>query len=306
MTFDNTAHRRWWTRIDEDLEGIPLALQLTRQEYLCSSDYTVYLARFSSADHYRVSAYLSIPTGSHPHSALIELPARYGSVVQVPHPNDRLRHVVLTLIHRGLRLSDFPTRGSFPGFFTRNIEDSERYIFRGVMADCLRTIEVVQQLEMVDQDRVGAVGDDSTVVVAARRGGLAAIRVDSLRFTSAWSRRRATDSYPLEELNELERRDPEAAILAERTLELLDPAVALAGDVEVPALVTVPSNTDHAPYDRLAHELGDQAQIFETTHFDYEHHDARDRWISTLLEVEPMTRFKPTAGMRGRFDGDDL
>jgi len=306
MNGTTTSHDEFWADLDGELGAVPPALELKRHAYLSGPEYTVYMARFSSLGHHRVTGYLSIPTAPGPHSGLLELPSRYGSVVHVPHPNDRRRHVVLTLMHRGQRLSDVPLKASFPGFFSRGIEDPRTWVYRGVVADCLRASEVLASIEAVDPSRIGAVGDDSTIIVAARRQSLAAIRVDVVRYSGAWSRRRSTDAYPLEGLNELERRNPSIAAKVESTLAMFDPAVQLASEVDVPALVTIPEGVDRQPYQRLIQALGAGATAFPTSHFEYEHDDARDAWISAQLGVEPMTRFDHAAGRRAARAASDV
>jgi len=79
-----------------------------------------YHVRLTSVGPYRIFGYLSVPTGTGPFPALLETP-RYGSVINPPHFDDRMRYVVFTFTHRGQRLSDQPFAAGSPAAQPRHL-----------------------------------------------------------------------------------------------------------------------------------------------------------------------------------------
>jgi cephalosporin-C deacetylase len=100
-----TGFDAYWNGIDEELARYPAAPELQHLPLRSSDDYAVYWVKLTSIGPYRIGGYFSVPTGEGPFPALMQAP-RYGSVNHVPDRNDRLRYVVLTLMHRGQRLAD--------------------------------------------------------------------------------------------------------------------------------------------------------------------------------------------------------
>ena len=111
-----------------------------------------------------------MPKGEGPFPGLLIAPG-YGSVNHLPHLDDRQRYVTLILMHRGQRLADQPFAASYPGLLTLGIDDPATYIYRGIVADCLRGAEFLLSRPEVDTSRVGIVGDDLALITAARRPG---------------------------------------------------------------------------------------------------------------------------------------
>src|SRR5690606_32518206 len=93
---------------------------------------------------------------------------------------DRLRYVVLTVMHRGQRLADSPYAASYPGLLTEGIADENTYVYRGIVADCLRAAEFLAELPEVDRTRIAVTGDDLAILTAARRPVFAAVNVSGV------------------------------------------------------------------------------------------------------------------------------
>src|SRR5205085_11029274 len=117
----------------------------------------------TSVGPYRFFGYSSVPTGSGPVPGLLNTPG-YGSVNHVPHAFDRQRYAVLTLMHRGQRLADQPFAAAYPGLLTHGVADPARYIYRGIVADCLRGAEFLASRPEVDGSRIGIVGNDLALI----------------------------------------------------------------------------------------------------------------------------------------------
>lgn len=281
----------YWSAIDDELARYPAAPELEFSP-LRRTDYaTVYHLKISSLGSYRLFGYLSVPHGEGPFPGLY-LPPRYGSVNHVPHPDDRRRFVTLQLMHRGQRLADQPFAAAFPGLLTLGIDSPEGYIYRAILADCLRGAEFLLAHPAVDKARVGMRGDDKALIVAARRPGFAAIDASGLLFYRAMEARLRSEAYPIEELNDYLRTYPEREAAVARTLALFDPA-AHAPRIASTTLLSVgdPGAVGGPEWlEPLAAALGGPVERYAVTHEGATDHDWLDAWLAGQLGAEPRPR----------------
>jgi cephalosporin-C deacetylase len=283
MTVSDAEHGAYWDGVDAELAALPARPVLERVPGRCTADFTGYEVRLTSLGPYRIFGYLSVPTGEGPFPALLTTP-RYGSVNNPPHYNDRLRYVTLTIAHRGQRTADSPYAAAYPGLLTDGIADAARYVYRGIVADCLRAAEYLTGLPEVDTSRAAVVGDDLALLTAARRPVFAAVQVTGTLLYRAG--KDADVDYPRAEFGDHLRSHPDDADAVRRTLAFFDmerhaPAVTAAVRVEgdLPA---------------LAERLG--AETYVLTHRGQADNDAADRWLAHRFGVPALSRFSRVAG----------
>jgi cephalosporin-C deacetylase len=283
MTVDDREFAAYWDEVDAELAALPARPVQERVPRRCTEDFTGYEVRLTSLGPYRIFGYLSVPTGEGPFPALLTTP-RYGSVNNPPHYNDRLRYVTLTIAHRGQRTADSPYAAAYPGLLTDGIAEAASYVYRGIVADCLRAAEYLTGLPKVDASRVAVVGDDLAVLTAARRPVFAA-----LQLTGALLYRVRADAdvdYPMAEFGDHLRSHADDADAVRRTLAFFDaerhaPAVTAAVRVEIPG----PDSTMLT----LAERLG--AERYDLTHEGQTDNDAADRWLAHRFGVPAVSRF---------------
>ena len=280
MTFD-----AYWAAVDEELAAIPGRPVLDVVPERTTDEATFYTVRITSTGPYRVYGNLSIPKGDGPFPGLLITP-RYGSVNNIPHPNDRSRYVVFGLMHRGQRLADEGFAAAYPGLLTIGIDDPSTYIYRGIAADCLRAAEFLMGLAEVDPGRVAVTGDDLAVLTAARRPGFGTVRVTDLLFYRAMEARLKSCMYPLEELNDYLRGGGSSTEGLSTTLSYFDPsrhAPAVAGRT----LLAV----DDADWcGSLLSALPDP-EVYQVTHLDGTDNDFLDAWLAERFGVPAMSKF---------------
>src|SRR5262249_26248205 len=131
---------QYWAAVDADLVRYPAAPELEPLPIRSTEFADVFTVRLTSLGAYRIFGYLSVPKASGRHPGLLQTP-HYGSVNHVPAYELRHRYVVLTLMHRGQRLADQPFAATYPGLLTLGISDPASYVYRGIVADCLRGLE---------------------------------------------------------------------------------------------------------------------------------------------------------------------
>lgn len=286
----------YWAGVDDELTRYPIAPERERLP-LRSTPYADFFAvRLTGIGPYRLYGYLTVPTaGRGPHPTLMHLP-RYGSVNNPPHKDDRERYVVFTLMHRGQRLADQPFRAAYPGLLTYGIARPDTYIYRSIVADCLRGLEFLLAQPEVDAGRVALVGDDLALLTAARRPHVAAVQAGGLLFHRLTEARTRTEAYPMEEVNEYCRYHADRADAVARTLACFDPRHH-AANVAAHTLLTVGDvGAVGGPewLAPLADALGGPVTRYPITHEGATDHDWTDAWLAGQLGSTPKPRLWTT------------
>lgn len=286
----------FWSELDGELSRFP-ARPVVEPDAAMSTDYfRCYRVRFTGLDGYRLFGYLSVPTGVGPFPAVLETP-RHGSVNHPPHYNDRRRYVMFTMMHRGQRLADVPFTARYPGLFALGVTDPATYVYRAIIADCLRGAEFLLGVDGIDPSRVAVTGEDLALFVAALRPGFSAAMVTAPLLHDAMRRRRCTAEYPLEELNDHLRAHPgdEPAVAA--TLARYDP-VTVAGAITGRVHLAERSG-DPVWHQDLRAALGGRLSVYRRTDEDADDVDALDAWLAGALGVAPMPKFLQRVPLSG-------
>jgi cephalosporin-C deacetylase len=285
VTVSDAGFAAYWDEVDTELAGLPARPVLERVPGRCTDDFTGYEVRLTSLGAYRIFGYLSVPAGEGPFPALLTTP-RYGSVNNPPHYNDRLRYVTLTVAHRGQRSADSPYAAAYPGLLTDGIADELGYVYRGIVADCLRAAEFLSGLPQVDASRVAITGDDLAVLTAARRPMFAVVLVAGALLYRVGELSDADVDYPIAELGDHLRSNPDDADAVGRTLAFFD---AERHASTVTASVRVEISGDESPLLALAEKLG--AVHYCLTHEGQTDNDAADSWLADKFGVSALSRF---------------
>jgi cephalosporin-C deacetylase len=289
----------YWDAVDRELERYPARPTLRPLPRHSTDSFSVSWVALTSIGPYRIGGYLSVPAGDGPFPALLQTP-RHGSVNHVPHYHDRLRYVVLTLMHRGQRLADQPFSASYPGLLTTGVEDPARYIYRAIVADCLRGAEYLMERPEIDTDRTAVVGDDLAMITASRRPGFKYVQVsgvpiqrDALVLHRAIEAAERTSAYPLEEISDYLRFYPERSDAVRRSLAYVDPIHHVSGMTAHLRLDVKESGRVGGPewVQPLADAAGGPVDFYHLTHEGGTDQDELDAWLARQFGVEPMPTF---------------
>ena len=282
----------YWDALDAELEGLPAAVDLEPLPLRSSDNYTCYTVRLTSVGPYRIFGYYSVPSGPGPHPGLLLTP-RYGSVNHVPDYTERMRYAVLQIMHRGQRLADQPYAAAYPGLLTDGIDDPATYVYRGIVADCLRAAEFLASQPEVDKSRIGVSGDDLAIITAARRPVFSVVQATAYLLYRLAEGRRRTDSYPTEELNDHARAFPDHEDAIDKSVSYFS-AAAHAPGVNVPTQLAVgdAGSLSSAEWlEPLLTALGGPVEQYAVTHAGGTDNDALDAWLAARLGVDPMPKF---------------
>jgi cephalosporin-C deacetylase len=281
----------YWESVDADLARYDAAPELELLPLRCTDFARCYAVRLSSIGPYRIFGYYSMPVGDGPFPGLLITP-RYGSVNNPPHYDDRERYAVLVLMHRGQRLANQPFAAAYPGLLTLGIDDPHTYIYRSIVADCLRGAEFLLGRPEVDTTRIGIVGDDLALLTVARRAQFNAARIDGLMFYRMLEACARSEEYPIEEINDYLRSRPEQRTAVAQSLAFFDPQYH-APRVRTATLLSVgDSQTVGGPewLAPLLDALGSRAQPYQLTHEGGTDHDWLEAWLANRLGVAPKPR----------------
>ena len=275
-----------WDAVDADLARVPMAAELQPLPMRSTDAATTYSVRLTSVGPYRTFGYYSVPNVPPPVPGLLLTP-RYGSVNHVPDYMDRERYAVLQLVHRGQRLADQPFGAAYPGLLTLGIDNPENYIYRSIVADCLRGAEFLLSRPEVDLTRVGVQGDDLALITAARRTGFRAVQVSDLLLHRVLESSQRSDAYPAEELNDFLRAHPQSRQAVKDTLAYFDP-IHHAPRVRSTTLVAM-SDDQLEP---LRAKVGGPTEKYTLSHHGSVDHDWVDGWLARQLGAQPRSRFR--------------
>ncbi|MDQ2784638.1 MAG: acetylxylan esterase [Chloroflexota bacterium] len=281
----------YWDEVDAELARYPLAVEMERNALRSTAFATLYNVRLTSIGPYRIFGYYSVPVGDGPFPGLMNAP-RYGSVNHVPHYDDRERYATLTLMHRGQRLADQPFAAAYPGLLTRGIDNPATYIYRSVVADCVRGAEFLLSRPEVDGGHVSIVGDDLALITAARRPQFTAVQAGGLLFYRLLDAASRSSAYPVEEINDYLRTHPERREDVTRTLAYMDPIHHATRVRATTLLITGDAGAINGPewLEPLTDTLGGPVEQYRVTHEGATDHDWQDAWMARQLGKEAKPR----------------
>jgi len=200
----------------------------------------------------------------HRRPALLHL-AGYGGEVLLHQDLVTAGFVVLDLSHRGMRWGerDFDRHRPRP-LLCRDVEDLQRYAYRGVYQDGLTALRLLRGLPGVDPGRIGVLGTSQggglaigLAAVAGPAAGVRAVAAD-IPWLSHFARQLAEPvEGPYNELRDLLASRPDLEPAVRRTLAHFD-ATSHATRLAVPALVSLgqsdrvcPPDSVRAVFDRI-------------------------------------------------------
>ena len=213
---------QYWKKVEDELASIQPAAERTELHLRSAPEAKVYGLKLTSLDHYRIFAYFCVPSGKGPFPVIYRLP-NYGSVVHIPPFEERCKYISVALCHRGQRLSDQPFAAKYPGLLTSGIESKQNYIYRSIVADCLRVMDYLVSCDDVDSQKISLVGGDLALFTAALRDSASVLFYTPSLFYKALHKATATQNYPLEEFNDYLRSFPESIDQISQTLAYFEP-----------------------------------------------------------------------------------
>ena len=235
---------QFWRETEAALAEFPADVRLHRDDFYSQPDWDVYQMHYTSADGFRLFAWLSVPEGGGPFPAIIRMPD-YGSVHDLVYTSLRECAMVMNPTFRGQRRSDQVFQAQFPGLLTQGIENPESYVMRRVFADALRGIDALSEQDQAQLGEIGLIGNGLggalALAGAARRRSVRAVAANTPMALGNPVSLEPGLVYPLAELDDYIRLHPTRRDTAAQNTADLDP-VKTAGKITAPVLLSVGIN----------------------------------------------------------------
>lgn len=233
-------HEEFWSTVDAELADVPAAVDVATSVRPSVGGIEVSRLAFTSLDGTRVRAWSCTPQAPGPHPGLLILPGYKSD----PMPGvfwARRGFAVLTLAHRGKLGATATFDPGYPGVLVDGIDDPATYAYRGIYADSIRALEVLESLPWVATGGSSVFGYSQggplAMVAAARRGRLVRKLAVGAPFLTAFPYSiAASRTYPYREIAEVLLNTPERRDAVFHTLAHYD-ALAFAHGITMPTLV---------------------------------------------------------------------
>ena len=271
---------QYWKKVEDELASIQPAAEKTELQLRSAPEAKVYGLKLTSLDHYRIFAYFCVPSGKGPFPVIYRLP-NYGSVVHIPPFEERCKYISVALCHRGQRLSDQPFAAKYPGLLTSGIDSQRNYIYRSIVADCLRVMDYLVSCDDVDSQKISLVGGDLALFTAALRDSASVLFYTPSMFYKALHKATATQNYPLEEFNDYLRSFPESIDQISQTLAYFEP-MNFASRVKSEVMLMEESEGDA---NDLAVSFGREIERSGSKHSSYKDGVVLAEWLSKKLQT---------------------
>ncbi|MBN1348534.1 acetylxylan esterase [candidate division KSB1 bacterium] len=147
----------FWQRTKQQLSQIPLQTKIEKIDTLCTDSKDVYSARILAFDDIYIYGWYVIPNQPVNCPVILEFPGYSNrSAPRLDGHYDNF--AVLSLDIRGHGRSRGEIKPSFPGYLVWNIDNKEKYIYRGAFMDCLRAVDFLFSRPEVDTSRIAVCG----------------------------------------------------------------------------------------------------------------------------------------------------
>ena len=271
---------QYWKKVEDELASIQPAAERTELHLRSAPEAKVYGLKLTSLNHYRIFTYFCVPSGKGPFPVIYRLP-NYGSVVHIPPFEERCKYISVALCHRGQRLSDQPFAAKYPGLLTSGIDSKRNYIYRNIVADCLRVMDYLVSCDDVDTQKISLVGGDLALFTAALRDSASVLFYTPSLFYKALHKATATQNYPLEEFNDYLRSFPESIDQISQTLAYFEP-MNFASGVKSEVMLMEESEGDA---NDLAVSFAREIERFGSKHSSYKDGVVLAEWLSKKLQT---------------------
>lgn len=209
-----TDFQSFWESTLSQTEKIPLEPRLTKVQLYSSSELEVFDVRYKSYEGLDIAGWYVKPSSAkNALPGILQVPG-YAGEPSLPTSIAAKGYAVLSVAPRGKLRSNQVFNPGYPGLLTHNIENRDRYGYRGFYMDALRGYDLLRDLPGVDHQRLGVMGSSQggalSLLVSSRRSDtVKAASAGCPYLCSIMDATSLTRSYPYEEINDYLRMYPE-------------------------------------------------------------------------------------------------
>ena len=147
----------FWQRAKVELATVDPQYSLIRIDSLCTDKHSVYLVEMRSLGNALIRGWYQVPVKPGLYTAIMRVPGYSSNIVpsDVNYGDDIIG---FGLNIRGHGNSCDDVNPGFPGYILTNLDDKEKYIYRGAYMDCVRGIDFLSSRPEVDAYRIAVEG----------------------------------------------------------------------------------------------------------------------------------------------------
>ena len=147
----------FWQRAKAELATVDPQFKMIRIDSLCTDRKNVYLVEMRSLGNALIRGWYQVPVTPGSYPAVMQVPG-YSSTIVPSYVNYGDDIIGFGLNIRGHGNSTDDVNPGFPGYILTNLDDKEKYIYRGAYMDCVRGIDFLCSRPEVDQSRIAVEG----------------------------------------------------------------------------------------------------------------------------------------------------
>ncbi len=147
----------FWQRAKAELATVDPQFKMIRIDSLCTEKHNVYLVEMRSLGNALIRGWYQVPARPGRYPAVMQVPG-YSSTIVPSYVNYGDDIIGFGLNIRGHGNSKDDVNPGFPGYILTNLEDKEKYIYRGAYMDCVRAIDFLCSRPEVDVSRIAVEG----------------------------------------------------------------------------------------------------------------------------------------------------
>ncbi len=147
----------YWDKARQELAAVNPQFKVTKKPKFCTATHNVYLVEMQSLDNVLVRGWYSVPTKKGKYPAILHVQG-FGSVMSASSIKDSTDFVSFALNIRGHGNSCDNVNPGFQNYLKFNVNDKEKYIYRGAYMDCIRAIDFLCSRAEVDTSRIAVEG----------------------------------------------------------------------------------------------------------------------------------------------------
>ncbi len=147
----------FWQRAKAELATVDPQFKMIRIDSLCTDKKNVYLVEMRSLGNALIRGWYQVPVRPGSYPAVMQVPG-YSSTIMPSYVNYGDDIIGFGLNIRGHGNSTDDVNPGFPGYILTNLDDKEKYIYRGAYMDCVRGIDFLCSRPEVDASRIAVEG----------------------------------------------------------------------------------------------------------------------------------------------------
>jgi cephalosporin-C deacetylase len=145
----------FWEKAKAELKTVDPQFKMIRIDSLCTDKHNIYLVEMRSLGNALIRGWYQVPVKPGRYPAIMQVPG-YGSTMVPSYVNygDDIIGFGLNIRGHGNSKDDV----EFAGYLINNLEDKEKYVYRGAYMDCVRGVDFLCSRPEVDVTRIAVEG----------------------------------------------------------------------------------------------------------------------------------------------------